>query len=132
MAKIAKGLNDRQRLFALGLAEGKSATQAYKDAGFSPNGAAQAAEKLLRNAEVQALRDETRKPIVEAAGISLETHLARLADLAEGAVKAEQFAAAITAETNRGKAAGLYIDRIEDVTKLPREERRERLRKLLS
>lgn len=132
MAKIAKGLNDRQRLFALGLAEGKSATQAYVDAGFSENGAAQGAERLLRNVEVRRLRDEARAPALVASQCTLEEHITELAMLRDEARAAKQYAAAITAETNRGKVAGHYIDRVEDVTKIPREQRRERLLKLLS
>lgn len=47
--------------------------------------------------------------------LTLESHLARLEELSRRAEEAEQFGPAITAETNRGKAAGLYTDRV-DVT----------------
>ncbi len=40
-----------------------------------------------------------------------------MADLRDKALSAGQFGPAITAEINRGKAAGLYIDRSEAVTR---------------
>jgi CTP-dependent riboflavin kinase len=38
-------------------------------------------------------------------------HLAELARIKEAALKKGSFSSAVNAETNRGKAAGLYIDR---------------------
>jgi len=43
--------------------------------------------------------------------VSYEGHLAELARLREAALKKGSFSSAVNAETNRGKAAGLYIDR---------------------
>ena len=39
------------------------------------------------------------------------THVAELNRIKEAALKKNSFSAAVNAETNRGKAAGLYIDR---------------------
>jgi len=43
--------------------------------------------------------------------VSYEGHVAELARLREMALKKGSFSSAVNAETNRGKAAGLYIDR---------------------
>ena len=43
--------------------------------------------------------------------VTYEGHIAELARLREAAVKKGSFSSAVNAEANRGKAAGLYIDR---------------------
>ena len=43
--------------------------------------------------------------------VTYDGHLAELARLREAALKKGSFSSAVNAETNRGKAAGLYIDR---------------------
>ena len=55
--------------------------------------------------------------------ITYDIHLAELARLREAALKKSSFSAAVNAETNRGKAGGLYIERkiikhgkLEDMT----------------
>jgi hypothetical protein len=43
--------------------------------------------------------------------VTYDGHLAELARLREAALKKGSFSSAVNAEANRGKAAGLYIDR---------------------
>ncbi len=43
--------------------------------------------------------------------MNYENHVAELARIKEMALKKGSFSSAVNAETNRGKAAGLYIDR---------------------
>ena len=43
--------------------------------------------------------------------VTYEGHIAELARLREAALKKGSFSSAVNAEANRGKAAGLYIDR---------------------
>ena len=43
--------------------------------------------------------------------VNYESHITELARIKEEALKKKSFSAAVNAETNRGKAAGLYIDR---------------------
>ena len=43
--------------------------------------------------------------------MTYENHIAELARLREAALKKGSFSSAVNAEANRGKAAGLYIDR---------------------
>ncbi|MFC4705193.1 MULTISPECIES: hypothetical protein [Paraburkholderia] len=54
-----------------------------------------------------------RQPAVENAQITLESHLAELAALRNAARAARDYGAAIRAEIARGKAAGLYVERLE-------------------
>ena len=57
-------------------------------------------------------------------GVTYENHIAELARIKDlAALKKNSFSAAVNAETNRGKAGGLYIDRkiikhgkLEDMT----------------
>ena len=56
-------------------------------------------------------------------GVTYENHIAELARIKNLALKKKSFSAAVNAETNRGKAGGLYIDRkiikhgkLEDMT----------------
>jgi len=44
-------------------------------------------------------------------GVTYENHIAELARIKQLALKKNSFSAAVNAETNRGKAGGLYIDR---------------------
>jgi CTP-dependent riboflavin kinase len=56
-------------------------------------------------------------------GVTFESHIAELSRIKDLALKKNSFSAAVNAETNRGKAGGLYIDRkiikhgkLEDMT----------------
>ena len=60
--------------------------------------------------------------------VTYDTHVAELARLREAALKKHSFSAAVNAETNRGKAGGLYIERkiikhgkLEDMSELELE-----------
>ncbi len=62
--------------------------------------------------------------------VTYDTHVAELARLREAALKKNSFSAAVNAETNRGKAGGLYIDRkiikhgkLEDMSELELESK---------
>ena len=62
--------------------------------------------------------------------ITYDKHLAELARLREAALKKNSFSAAVNAETNRGKAGGLYIERkiikhgkLEDMSELELENK---------
>ena len=76
------------------------------------------AKALLDNVKVASRLEELRKPIREKACLTLEEHLSTLERLRNKAEQAEQFTAAITAETNRGKASGLYTEKVEQKTTL--------------
>jgi phage terminase small subunit len=117
--------NVKHELMAQGLAEGKSQEKAYIEAGFSPKAArANAATLIKRNQSILTRRNEllsqrealqTRAMVAAAktAQITLESHLSKLAEIRDLAIAAEDYSAANTAETNRGKVMGYYVERKE-------------------
>lgn len=121
-----RDLNDRQRAFvAAYLSNGGHATNAYMEAyGVDSVVAGVNATRLMKDQRVRDAIEAIRGPVAKKAGLTLARHLRNLAKLRDKAVMAKQYAAAVTAEVNRGKAAGLYVDRvrIEDVTKLSDDE----------
>ena len=68
---------------------------------------------MLKNVKVVSRLEELRAPVVEAARLTLESHLNMLATLRDEARNLGQTAAAVNAEGLRGKAAGFYIQRQE-------------------
>jgi len=71
------------------------------------------AKELLDNVKITARITEMRAPVLERAQLTLEQHLAdlkRLRDLAEADGK---YGPAVSAEISRGKASGLYVEKIE-------------------
>ena len=52
-----------------------------------------------------------RKPAIVAAQFTLKENLNALKKLRDDAAMANQFSAAISAEVNRGKASGFYLDK---------------------
>jgi len=111
-------LTPKQEAFAISVASGKTQADAYREA-FSvkpttkPASVLQLASRLMAKVNIRSRVDELKKPIIEASGITLESHLARLAHLSKKAEEAENYGPAVTAETNRGKVAGLYTERVE-------------------
>jgi hypothetical protein len=117
--------NAKHELLAQGLAAGKSQEKAYIEAGYSPKAAsANAATLIKQNQSILTRRDEllsqrealqTRAMVAAAksAQISLESHLSKLAEIRDLAIAAEDYSAANTAETNRGKVMGYYVERKE-------------------
>jgi len=69
MARLA---NQRHELFCQGLAQGKSATQAYIDAGYSKNGADVSASRLLGNASVMLRVEELREKVEKKNELTLD------------------------------------------------------------
>lgn len=103
--------NHRHERFAQELAKGKSASQAYEDAGYKPN--RQAASRLLSNDDVQGRVGELQQTGAKRAEMTVEGHLKRLKDLSDKAEEIGQLSAAITAEQLRGKVSGYYVERHE-------------------
>ena len=100
-------------------------------AGYSANRARQEGSELLNPRlsplvvqYVGKLKEERLKKFE----VSYEGHVAELSRIKELALKKGSFSSAVNAETNRGKAAGLYIDRkiikhgkLEDMSELELE-----------
>jgi hypothetical protein len=72
--------NARHESFAQGVALGKSATEAYKDAGYSEKGADVSASRLLGNASVKSRVQEIQARLVIKAGITRSEYIASLVD----------------------------------------------------
>ncbi len=73
----------------------------------------QKASRLMSEGKIRARVAELRKPVVEAAQITLKGHLERLNELSRISQESGQMSAAIAAEVARGKASGLYVERTE-------------------
>ena len=89
-------------------------TEAALKAGYSPKRARQEGSELT-NPKLSPLvvkyMGELREEILKKHEVTYEGHIAELARLREAALKKGSFSSAVNAEANRGKAAGLYIDR---------------------
>lgn len=110
-------LTPKREAFAQAVASGMSQADAYRSA-FStkqskPETIQQNASRLMADSKVLARVEEIRAPIVQKAQITLESHLERLKQLSEKAEQDGQFSAAISAEVSRGKASGLYTEKID-------------------
>ena len=111
-------LTNKQEAFAQAVASGMSQSDAYR-ASFNvrtttkPESVNQAASVLMANVNISSRVAELRKPVVEAAQITLKGHLERLSELSRLSQESGQMSAAIAAEVARGKASGLYVERTE-------------------
>ena len=89
-------------------------TEAAIKAGYSPKRARQEGSELT-NPKLSPLvvkyMGELREERLKKHEVTYEGHIAELARLREAALKKGAFSSAVNAEANRGKAAGLYIDR---------------------
>lgn len=106
----------KQQRFAELYTELGNATEAYVQAyanNCSRTTARKRARELVANPSVSAIISELQAEAAEAAKLTLTAHLQRLDAISHAAEAARQFGAAAAAEIARGKAAGLYKERIE-------------------
>lgn len=132
-------LTPKQEAFCLAYIETGNASEAYRRAydasGMNDNSINRKAKELIDNVKITARLQEIRKPAVEKAQITLETHLADLKALRDKADAAEKFGPAIAAEIARGKASGLYVEKIDatlGVTMMSDEQRQARIAELIA
>jgi phage terminase small subunit len=71
------------------------------------------AYKVMATPNIRLALSECEKLAAGEAALDLASHLRELALLRDKAVAVRQYSAAITAEVSRGKAAGLYVQRME-------------------
>jgi len=116
---VPKRLTEMQQRFAeflvFGGPEGPmTQSEAAVAAGYSPNRARQEGSEL-NNPKLSPLVakyiGELKEERLRKHEVTYEGHVAELARLREAALKKGSFSSAVNAEANRGKAAGLYIDR---------------------
>ena len=89
-------------------------SEAAIKAGYSPKRARQEGSELTNpklSPLVVKLIGELREERIRKHEVTYEGHVAELGRVREAALKKGSFSSAVNAETNRGKAAGLYIDR---------------------
>ena len=128
---VHKRLTEMQKRFAefivFGGPDGPvSQMEAAKLAGYSHNRARQEGSELMNprlSPLVAKFVGELKEERLKKFEINYETHIAELDRIKNLALKKGSFSSAVNAETNRGKAAGLYIDRkiiktgkLEDLT----------------
>lgn len=110
-------LTQRQENFCLAIIEGLNASDAYRSAydvrTGTPKTVNETASRLMADPKIAARIVELREPAVIAAKITLVEHLRELASLRDAAKNGAEYGPAITAEVARGKASGLYSDKLE-------------------
>ena len=116
---VPKRLTEMQQRFAEFLVFGgpdgpMTQTEAAIAAGYSPKRARQEGSELC-NPKLSPLvvkyMGQLKEERLRKHEVTYEGHVAELARLREAALKKGSFSSAVNAEANRGKAAGLYIDR---------------------
>ncbi len=114
-------LTPKQEAFCLNYVETGNASESYRCAydaeRMKPETVAKRASELLQDGEVAGRIREIREAAAEAAKVTLEGHLRDLMRIRDRALRAGEFGPAASAEIARGKAAGLYVKRVADVTK---------------
>ena len=116
---VPKRLTEMQRRFAEYLIFGGPEGPLYKSeaaklAGYSEKRCRQEGSELTNprlSPLVVKYIGELREEKMLKYGVTYESHVAELARIKDAALRKNSFSAAVNAETNRGKAAGLYIDR---------------------
>tara|TARA_R110001599_G_scaffold239292_1_gene438890 strand:- start:288 stop:680 length:393 start_codon:yes stop_codon:yes gene_type:complete len=112
-----KELTPKQEDFAQQIVKGSTQADAYRTAYNASSMKDETiwsnASRLIDNSKVKARIQELRQPSVDKVNLTLESHLTDLLKLRNMAAKDEKWSAAIQAETVRGKAAGLHIDKID-------------------
>ena len=116
---VPKRLTEMQQRFSEFLVFGgpdgpMTQTEAALAAGYSPKRARQEGSELC-NPKLSPLVvkyiGQLKEERLRKHEVTYEGHVAELARLREAALKKGSFSSAVNAEANRGKAAGLYIDR---------------------
>jgi phage terminase small subunit len=116
---VPKRLTEMQKRFAefivFGGPEGPvSQMEAAKLAGYSHNRARQEGSELMNprlSPLVAKFVGELKEEKLKKFEVTYEGHVSELDRIKQMALKKGSFSSAVNAETNRGKAAGLYIDR---------------------
>ena len=116
---LPKRLTEMQQRFAEFLVFGgpdgpMTQTEAALAAGYSPKRARQEGSELSNPRQsplVVKYIGELREERIKKHEVTYEGHIAELGRLREAALRKGSFSSAVNAEANRGKAAGLYIDR---------------------
>jgi Na+-translocating ferredoxin:NAD+ oxidoreductase RnfC subunit len=99
----------RHEAFVRGLFEGKSAVQAYADAGYKP--CRQSAHKLLTKADVQARLAELQEEAAKQSEVTVASLIEELEAARVKATDLNQLSAAVRATAEKAKISGLLVER---------------------
>jgi hypothetical protein len=101
--------NPRHEAFVRGLLEGKSALDAYEDAGYVADDANSC--RLKSSPAVQARLSELQEEIAATTKVTTESLIAELEHARERADSLEQLSAAVRAIESKAKLSGLLVER---------------------
>lgn len=110
-------LTDEEQIFIEAVLAGKNQSEAYrlaypgKDNWTDASIRVAASRYAKRNNVVLTIR-AARESVQDTANVTLERHLAELASIRDLALAANNFGAAVQAESNRAKAGGLITDNV--------------------
>jgi hypothetical protein len=104
--------NQRHEKFAQGLAEGKSTTEAYKDAGYVSNDGN--AVRLKGNERIRARVAELQECSAAQVAVTLQGLIEEATDIQTKAMADGKYSAAVAALTVKAKLAGLWVDKAEN------------------
>ena len=114
---MAQKLTAKQEAFIRAYLKCGNASEAYRqsyDASkMKPESVNRKATELMRHGTIAARVATYQAKANERAGITLASHLERLAHLSNVAEGLEQLSASVKAEELRAKASGLYVERVE-------------------
>ena len=114
-------LDESERVFVEGILAGKSASDAYRAAynteHMQQNSIWTCASRLRNSDKVSSWLQAARMAHLGSARLTLDSHMQELERLRELAAATGNYGAAVQAEQLRGKAAGHYVEKFEDVTK---------------
>lgn len=111
-------LTPKQERFVAEYLKDLNATQAYIRAGYSKNGAAQGAERLLRNVEIASAVAEGQARIAGKLEITAEKVLRDLEEVRQLAIRDGAYGPAAKAIELHGKHIGMFVERTENNTNL--------------
>ena len=110
------GLTAKQTAFVEGVLTGKTGSQAYRDAGYSPNMSnarvTEQVKRLKEHPRISAVLTDFQLRIAEKVDLSVEAHIKELSELAIQAKGLKQINAAVRAVELKGKVAGHYVERV--------------------
>lgn len=108
--------NPRHERFCQELAQGKSATEAYINAGYdvgSDKSAGEAGSRLSKNVKIQDRLRELQGRAAADVEVTVQSLLREAATIQAAALEAGQMSAAVAALTAKAKLAGKWVDRKE-------------------
>ena len=120
-------LTAKQELFCEEVVSGNTQADAYRTAYSAQDMLDKTiwvkASELMANGKVTGRIEELRLPVIKEAQLTLKSHLDNLLEIREHAVEDRNWSAAVSAETARGKAAGLHTAKAIMSIETAREDR---------